>query len=148
MTTSWSRGISTLMFLRLCSRAPRTTSLSFIVENGRADERNAASNLFRDERNKCSELTLYTGCQQDANKTKFHAIMHSVQQTRRRYEYAMDTRGRVGFLGRGGLARRPNRNGRRAWLGFDAIGNVAGHCACGGVFANARGDADIVDSGG
>src|SRR6185437_3028328 len=30
ITTSWSRGISTSMFLRLCSRAPRTTILSVI----------------------------------------------------------------------------------------------------------------------
>src|SRR6266545_6287153 len=31
MTTSWSRGISTSMFLRLCSRAPRTRIRSLAI---------------------------------------------------------------------------------------------------------------------
>ena len=33
MTTSLSRGISTLIFFRLCSRAPRTTSLSRAIKS-------------------------------------------------------------------------------------------------------------------
>src|SRR5687768_15512676 len=32
MTTSWSRGISTSMFFRLCARAPRTTMRSLAME--------------------------------------------------------------------------------------------------------------------
>src|SRR5688572_21836813 len=61
MTTSWSRGISTSMFFRLCSRAPRTTILSVIHHS------------------QCYEVLLYTNVVARARRLagEFHPLVSS-----------------------------------------------------------------------